>query len=325
MSLTNYCGYLSLDEINDGLRLCAKLLTKVQPSMVLSPDPVDEELQDHLGDPTMADWELVRDPKSQANELSASSTISTPSKNSQQSLDRTMSFGSEKEETEADDMSSRGEAWDNQNQNNEDDQVEFKGTKKVNVKLSPERSLDRLSTDPNAEMLLRENEQDEEDVGLDKCKRPTHVDSLSLHSDAGSDTRYAIENKIRGNSISSLTASLTESERETAPVFLMQACVQCFQSFFFKFVSRKILPSADAIKGYISKLQVNQRAGLDSRQPLNGSGEDLLLKLPKGLEELMERDQPENGRIRTDSVLTNDTSTANYLGKCKWENSDTVS
>ena len=316
MTLTNFCTYLSLEEINDGLRLCAKLLTKVQPSMVLSPDPVDEELEDQDHD----DWEIVEGPAPQVGKgkRSDSSSSSSHTKNSsQRSLDTTLSVGSDKE-----DVSSRGDAGENHNQNHElsdkDEQIEFKGVKAVTVPVSPERSLDRLVSDPNAEIVTRvdDDEDDEEDVTVSKSKRPTHVDSLSLHSDGGSESRHIIDSKLRTSSITSLTASLTESELETTPVFLMQACVQCFQSFFFKFISSKILPNSDAIKLYVAKLQVGKRAGMENRQPAgDGNGDDMLLKLPKGLEELMERDQPENGRIRTDSMLTSDSSTANYLGK----------
>ncbi|XP_033095946.1 protein dopey-1-like isoform X2 [Anneissia japonica] len=186
MSMTNYCEYLSPEELKSSLQLCNKLLTKVQPSMVTS--PLTEEDMRITDNQAKSNGYLGRDPpERQVNG----------------------------------DISSR----------------QLPGLP------SSVKSLDRL---------VSEDHEDDEKP-MDK------VHSLSFTSDTSSDSTSQIEvRSSRGLSQLSLSSENSCSENEkTPPVFLMQACVQCFQSFFAKFVGSRVLPNPD-LAIYMEKLRVSR-------------------------------------------------------------------
>lgn len=108
---------------------------------------------------------------------------------------------------------------------------------------------------------------------------------------------------------------MTLPESETPPLFLMQACVQCYQNFFSKFVNKKILPGSDTTKSCMKKIQV-------PRSLFGGTGsEEEKQKHSKissyldCLEGVEERSGFESCMIRTNSDLTSDSASATYLRK----------
>ncbi|XP_071956743.1 protein DOP1A-like isoform X2 [Antedon mediterranea] len=183
MSMTNYCDYLSPEELKNSLQLCTKLLTKVQPSMVTSPLTEDDL---RISDDRINDKIEKDRPLHQMNgEVSSRQLPGLP---------------------------------------------------------SSVKSLDRLVSEDH-------------DDG-DRSRRKSH--SSSFTSDTSSDsTAQPDVRSSRGLSQLSLSSDTSFSEEKTPPVFLMQACVQCFQSFFAKFVGSRVLPNPE-LSTFMEKLRVSR-------------------------------------------------------------------
>ncbi|XP_022089796.1 protein dopey-1-like isoform X2 [Acanthaster planci] len=304
VSLSNYCEYLSLSEIKDTLCLCTKLLTKVQPSMVTSPNQWDtstpQRLMAHVdiiekgleivdgGSSGITGRDLSLQQSSTPREMSKSQSVMNSSDGKKEASSGSAAAQDESPESERADKTKQG-----------------KQSSSKKFPLSPRRSLDRLSSErlEDAELPALDD-----DFQIERVKRPTKM--ASLDSVSKDETIEFRPSHRRTPSSVSLTTSLAESDQDGQPVFIMQACVQCYQTFFAKFVSSKILPEAEVVKRHLKKLNVKYSGTQEKRQPSVGEG--LKVKQPHGFGDLTDK-MSEDGRLRTNSALTSDEAVAVYI------------
>ncbi|XP_038049265.1 protein dopey-1-like isoform X2 [Patiria miniata] len=305
VSLSNYCQYLSLSEIKDTLRLCNKLLTKVQPSMVTSPNQWDtstpQRLLAHV-DIIEKGWEEVNGGSGGITGTDASpQQSSTPKQTTQTQSVINSSDGSQGI------SSGSGAVQDESPESERNDKTkQGKPSSSKKFPLSPRRSLDRLSSErlEDAELAALDD-----DFQIERVKRPTKMQSLD--SPSKEETVEFRPSHRRTPSSVSLTTSLAESDQDGQPIFIMQACVQCYQAFFAKFVSSKILPEAEVVKKYLKKLNVKCNGTQEKRQPSGGEG--MKGKRPQNLGDMPDKMMSEDGRLRTNSALTTDEAVAAFL------------
>lgn len=328
MTLTNYCGYLDLSDIHHALGLCLKLLTKVQPSMVTSPDTktglIPHPEPDQLPQALLKQlegiengYEMIEPERSEARQERAP----VPTRKGEQSDAKGMTIGTELKDKEM------------EKQEEEDDDDESSTLIDAKDKDSDDdsgtvQSLDRLSSQPT--------KFSENNPPPTRLRRPTSLssrqDSSSLLDESMDSPEQAktVDRKPPNPSISSMGNS--ESDKDGPPMFLMQACVQCFQTFFAKLITKKILPNADIVKTCMTKLQVGdvvaspvkapsengQEEPEDASDKDNDQAEEGEIKKRNSWEELPwkpKSDKMEEVRTRTDSALTSDEAARQYLGE----------
>ncbi|XP_071819814.1 protein DOP1A-like isoform X3 [Apostichopus japonicus] len=309
MSLTNNCSHLALVEIHDSLQLCLKLMTKVQPSMVLSPHPLDvapvmvTEQEDELPK------ELLRHLEGIENDYDMVESQTVPHRDD--SVDKDKDEDSSAQERKVSIQSSTTEETSQISESSSESTETFNSTNDEEDETG-HQSLDRLASNPSVTSSSSKRQL---------LSRPTSLaeptDSPSLQSIVDTDEPFSPrESKLSeklSHSRSLSSASLTLPESETPPLFLMQACVQCYQNFFSKFVNKKILPGSDTTKSCMKKIQV-------PRSLFGGTGsEEEKQKHSKissyldCLEGVEERSGFESCMIRTNSDLTSDSASATYL------------
>nr|XP_054753790.1 protein dopey-1-like [Lytechinus pictus] len=328
MTLTNYCGYLDLSDIHHALGLCLKLLTKVQPSMVTSPEP-KTGLIPHA-DPEQLPQALLKQLEGIENGYDVIEDERSEGRQGGASVHRREGDQSERKGMgeEEPKHGKEGEKQD-QDQEDEDDEssklIDAKDKDSDDDDLGTVQSLDRLSSQPQ--------KFSENNPPPTRLRRPTSLSSRQdslLEEPLDTPEQAKVKDwKPPNPSISSLGNS--ESEKDGPPMFLMQACVQCFQTFFAKLITKKILPNADIVKSCMTKLQVGDVAPPDKEPSENGEEEsgDALdknsdetevgkKKKRKSWEDLPwkpKSDKLEDIRTRTDSALTSDEAARQYLGE----------
>ena len=330
MTLTNYCAFLDLSDIHHALGLCLKLLTKVQPSMVTSPEPKAQMIphQDHRGDDQLPQallrqlegiengYEVIE--HAHCEEEEHASSPSQPKQELKDSVEQRKDRKKESQEKDKDgkveeeekEVDERSKLIDGRDEESDDDSGAV-------------QSLDRLASQPQ--------KFSEANPPPTRLRRPT---SLGSRQDSGSlldepmespDQGKAFDRKPPAPSITSMANS--ESEKDGPPMFLMQACVQCFQTFFAKLITKKILPNADIIKTCLAKVQVgevivvNEKEDADDKEGGDSTDKDKqdgVKKKRKSREESSWKQKPEgveDVRKRTDSALTSDQAARSYLSK----------
>ncbi|XP_071478733.1 protein DOP1A-like [Diadema antillarum] len=340
MTLTNYCSYLDLNDVHHALGLCQKLLTKVQPSMVTSPEPhvpilptsgmaQDEELPLTLLKQLEGienGYDVIENFQSHGGQASAATSSSMPRQDSGASTEEEKS--SEKAAAEKKRSSIVEESEPPQEEGEETDESSrlIEGGEDSDEDSGAVQSLDRLASQPQ--------KFSEANVPPTRPRRPNSLGSFRQDSSSmldeileGPDSpEKATERKPPAPSIT----SIADSDKDGPPVFLMQACVQCFQTFFAKLITKKILPNADIVKTCLAKVQVGEvvsspvkasskEAETDGDHKEDDEEEEKKRKkVAKGKEELSwkhcHRDLLEDGKTRTDSALTSDRAARTYLG-----------
>ncbi|XP_071800517.1 protein DOP1A-like isoform X4 [Asterias amurensis] len=312
VSLTNFCQHLSLSEIKDTLCLCTKLLTKVQPSMVMSPNQWDTYTPDGCGNPLSQrllahvdviekGWELVEG--GMPGRDTSPQQASTPVKEDSNLRTKKRSHGNSTESNSA--------RVQNESMESERTEAESKETKpSVSNKLlqSPRKSLDRLSSQHLEDAEVPALEDD--DFQIERIKRPNKIASLDKTSPKDDLGEFRPSHR-RTPSAVSLTTSLAESDKDGQPVFIMQACVLCYQTFFAKFVGSKILPEAEMVKDYLKRLNVKLNGVQEKRQP--SGGDEKRSRLPCGFGEASDKGSNDDSLLRTHSSLTSDEAVGKYL------------
>lgn len=171
------------------------------------------------------------------------------------------------------------------------------------------RSLDRLASNPSVLSNSSKRHALSRPTSLtDPSDSPGFQSIVDIDDPLSPMDAKFSEKLTHSRSLSS--ASLTLPESETPPMFIMQACVQCYQNFFSKFLNKKILPGSDTTKSCMKKLHVSRRpfGGTRSSEQKKHSRISSYLDCLEGVED--------RGSLeRTNSDLTSDSASLSYLGE----------
>ncbi|XP_077977408.1 protein DOP1A-like isoform X2 [Glandiceps talaboti] len=302
MSMTNHSLMLSVNDINEGLNLCSKILTKVLPSMATTPIDgamtTSGEYQESVIENDTGEVRVAKSPvvhrklskaldEAQAGERVIENGVMDDVATSQEEdsvkdddaaavVRETVAneievSGDEKEddddhsttvgEEEAFDPDQLGEdeipidrmdetnvSWNDTDSSKSSSKTSSKDGKEIvnQAVQSAEVALMKAGKiAPLGQDTEDVDDEDEEDDNDDE-----EEDEETEYDDDGTSssiTRSGYSENALDKEDQDETGTVKDTEKEQPPLFLMQACMQCYQNFFAKFITTKILPCSEIV------------------------------------------------------------------------------
>uniref|UniRef100_A0ABM0MUJ4 Protein dopey-1-like n=1 Tax=Saccoglossus kowalevskii TaxID=10224 RepID=A0ABM0MUJ4_SACKO len=302
ISLTNHASIVSVDDINDGLKLCNKILTKVLPSMATT--PVDGtvtqsgEHDDHVVEASISDQEegkaTDKATEEQKKEIQPvdSEDGEVREKNESEGVGKEVEEGAEygvselehkeqssSEEVFPEEIEKLEEEEDEKFDPNllEEDEIPIDRMNETNVSWGDADSSS-VKSSKDGKDIVNQAVQSTTEAALMKTGKisppgrlnpPVEVESCKDDEDEGtiSDDSQAshVEQDDMDDTLVNIPHARHESEKEPPPLFLIQACMRCYQNFFAKFVTTKILPCSEIVGTCMEYITTSESVLLEGR------------------------------------------------------------
>ncbi|XP_070567212.1 protein DOP1A-like [Ptychodera flava] len=301
MSMSNHCLVLDVSDINAGLNLCAKILTKVLPSMATTPadggitqsgefqeaatatlessvreakvmQVADEETVDEKPSEAVVmetpgaspDEEILEEIKEETREVNGengdddSTTVGDEEKFDPEQL--------EEDEIPIDRMDETNVSWNDTDSSRDGSKISSKDGKEF-VNQAMQSTEDAIMKAGKITPIANAAQDGEEEGEESESESESETEEESQSESSATMSGQSGEPSEKGEQEAASTMSVAEQEKEQTPLFLMQACMQCYQNCFAKFITTKILPCSEIVgtcMEYITTSGNNLRTTSDS-------------------------------------------------------------